>query len=480
MLTYKDVLALDKNSAYWHVPQAQLMENAGRAVAVITLRYVEKLGRNIFVVCGLGNNGGDGFVAARYLRENDCKVKVALLGKPEEIKTEITKVNYERVKGIVATFERVNLVKELEKANIVIDAMLGVGVVGVLKEPYLSAVKLINKYKAKTKFVIAVDVPTGLGTKHAIVPNVTVTFHDLKEGMNRKNSGRIIVKDIGIPKEAEKCIGPGELVYYPKPEKDSKKGDNGIVLVIGGGPYTGAPALAALAAYRTGVDLVHLAVPSSIYQIIASFSPNFIVHPIGNKILNLEAVPAIMELTKKVDSVLIGPGLGNEEQTKQAIKELVRKIALPLVIDASAFDAINLKDIKSKNGVVTPHAGEFKKLTNLRLPKTTEARVPIVEKIANKTKMTILLKANIDIISDGKRTKLNYTGNEAMTVGGTGDVLAGIIAALLAKKVEPFRAACMGAFINGYAGDKVFKEKSYSLLATDIIEKIPEVLREFL
>ncbi|MDI6708174.1 MAG: NAD(P)H-hydrate dehydratase [Candidatus Thermoplasmatota archaeon] len=478
MLTYRDVLALDRNSEYWLVPQAELMENAGRAVAGVALRHIEK-GRNVIIICGLGNNGGDGFVAARYLKENNCNVKVILLGKPEDIKTEIAKANYDRVRDIAESFENVNLAKELEKADIIIDAMLGVGVSGKLKEPYLSVVKLIDKYKS-SKFIIAVDVPTGLGTTFAVIPNITVTFHDLKEGMSRKNSGRIIVEDIGIPKEAEKCTGPGELVYYPKPEKDSKKGDNGRVLVIGGGPYTGAPALAASAAYRTGVDLVHLAVPSAIYQITASYSPNFIVHSVDREILTQNAIGKILELAEKVDSVVIGPGLGNAKETKVAIKELVAKITLPLVIDANAFDAIKLHNIKNKTGVVTPHSKEFKKLTGQAFPKELDKRISSVEKFAKQVKMVILLKAPIDIISNGSKTKLSYTGNEAMTVGGTGDVLAGIVAALLAKKVEPFRAACMGAFINGHAGDLVFKEKSYSLLATDIIEKIPMVLKEFL
>lgn len=476
MLTYKDVLALDRNSAYWGVVQANLMENAGKAVAEVALKWVEKLGRNILVVSGLGNNGGDGFVAAQELSKS-CKVKIILLGKSEEIKTELARQNYKKIKNLVSSLEAVNLDNELENADLIIDAGLGVGVKGKLKEPYSSAVKALNKSR---KFVLAVDVPTGLGTKHAVKPAVTVTFHDLKEGMSAKNSGRIIIKKIGIPEEAEKFTGPGELVFYPRPKKLAKKGDNGRVLVIGGGPYTGAPALAALAAYRAGVDLVHLAVPSSVYQIIASFSPNFIVHPVGDKILTEEAIPTILDLAKKVDSIVIGPGLGNAEQTKHAVKELVRLTKPRLVLDASAFDALTLRDIKTKEGIVTPHAGEFKKLTYIGLPKKLEARVAIVEKIAKRTKMAILLKAATDIISDGKRTKLNSTGNEAMTVGGTGDVLAGICAALLAKKVEGFRAACMSAFINGKAGELAFKEKSYSLLATDLIEKMPEVFKEFL
>jgi NAD(P)H-hydrate epimerase len=300
--------------------------------------------------------------------------------------------------------------------------------------------------------------------------------------MNRKNSGRIVVKDIGIPKEAEKFVGPGELVYYPIPKKTSKKGDSGRVLIVGGGPYTGAPVLAALAAYRIGVDLVHLAVPSAIYQIIASFSPNFIVYPIGNKYLSAQEVSTILKLIRKlrIDSVLLGPGLGKAKETKLAIEKLTEKIDIPLVIDANAFDFLTLEDLENKLCIATPHAREFEKFTNLKLPKELDARTKLVEKISRNTGIVILLKASTDIISDGKSTKLNPLGNVGMTVGGTGDTLAGIVAGLLAKGVKPFRAACLGVFINCYAGELAFKEKTYSLLATDLIEKIPEVLKEFL
>ena len=151
-----------------------------------------------------------------------------------------------------------------------------------------------------------------------------------------------------------------------------------------------------------------------------------------------------------------------------------------MVVDASAFDALTINDIKNKEGVVTPHRNEFKRLTGVSLLDNPENNVRIVEKFAKKTRMTILLKGNIDIISDGEKTKLNRTGNPGMSVGGTGDVLSGIVGGLLAKNISSFNAARMAAFINGFAGDLAFEEKSYSLMATDVIEKIPEVLKRFL
>jgi NAD(P)H-hydrate epimerase len=473
MLTFDEVSVLDRNSDFLGVPTSMLMENAGRGVADV----IRKIGKKkILFFCGLGNNGGDGFVAARHLIDS-CTVKVILLGSPDSIKTEDAKENYRKIKNIVEEIDNVNISDEIKKSDIVVDSMFGVGISGRIRQPYLKCINSINNSR---KTVVSVDVPTGFGTKTIVKPKITVTFHDIKEGMNEKNSGKIIIKKIGIPEDAERYVGPGEMVYYPSPKKDSHKGENGVVLIIGGGPYSGAPALAGLAAYRTGVDLAHIATPKKTYQIIASYSPNLIVAPLSNDILVEEDVKQLLRLSSKADSVVIGPGLGNAEETKKAIRTFVKKCNKPLVVDASGFDALTIDEIKNKNGVVTPHRNEFKRLTGVSLLNNPENNVRIVEKFAKKTKMTILLKGNIDIISDGEKTKLNRTGNPGMSVGGTGDVLSGIVGGLLAKNVSSFNAARMGAFINGYAGDLAFEEKSYSLMATDVVEKIPEVLKRFL
>jgi NAD(P)H-hydrate epimerase len=473
MLTFDEVLVLDRNSEFYGVKTSMLMENAGRGVADVVKNIGKK---NVLIFCGLGNNGGDGFVASRYLMET-CNVKVILLGSPDKIKTENAKENYRKIKNIVEEIDDVTVSDEIKKSDILVDSMLGVGISGRVRQPYLKCINSINKFK---KTVVSVDVPTGIGTKNSVKPKITVTFHDVKEGMNKKNSGKIIIKKIGIPEEAEKYAGPGEMVYYPKPRKSSHKGENGVVLVIGGGPYSGAPALAALAAYRTGADLVHIATPEKTYSIVASYSPNFIVHPLSSDILVEEDVKHLLKLSSKADSVIVGPGLGNMEETKKAVKTFVKKCSKPLVVDASAFDALTINDIKNKNGVITPHRNEFKRLTNTSLSNNLENNVKVVKSWAKKIKMTILLKRSIDIISDGEKTRLNRTGNPGMAVGGTGDVLSGIVGGLLAKNVSSFNAARVAAFMNGFAGDLAFEEKSYSIMATDVVEKIPEVLKRFL
>lgn len=191
----------------------------------------------------------------------------------------------------------------------------------------------------------------------------------------------------------------------------------------------------------------------------------------------------LLQFSRGMDVVAIGPGLGNAAETISAIQSIIRGVDKPLVVDADAIGACGARPqiLKRKSGVLTPHAGEFKKLTGKTLPHDDlDKRKAMVKEAASRLKMTILLKGPVDIISDGSYIKLNRIHNDAMTVGGTGDVLTGIVAGLIAQKATPFAAARIGAFSAGLAGDLAFEEKSYGLLATDVIEKIPFVLRRYL
>jgi len=483
MISDKEVKVLDRNSEYYGVPTLQLMENAGKGVAEFIRSTLKKQKKDILIFCGTGNNGGDGFVAARYLAQY-YNVSVFLAG--TDIKTEIAQKNYRKLGSyeIKISTSLNDLETLLANHDVIVDALLGIGLTGELKEPYKTIVKKINA--AKKKLIVSVDVPTGIGTKLAVQPNHTITFHDVKNGMTKANSGTIHVVDIGIPQEALTYVGPGELsVYYPRPAKKSHKGDNGIVLVIGGGPYIGAPALSGLAALRTGVDLVYIATPKRSWKSIAAFSPNFIVKDLSADMLTKKDLPLIENLVKKSTAVILGPGLGSHKDTEDAIIPLVQtilKAKKPLVIDADALKPVgeHLTVIKNSTTVVTPHVGEFKKLTGITLSQEVDERIRVVNTWAKKLGVTIFLKGYIDVLSDGNHLKLNKVHNEAMTVGGTGDVLAGIIGALLSKGVEPFNAVRIAAFLNGEAGNEAFQKKSYGLLATDIIEKIPDVLKEYL
>ena len=229
------------------------------------------------------------------------------------------------------------------------------------------------------------------------------------------------------------------------------------------------------------VDLVHLAVPESIFSIVASYSPNFIVHSLAGKMLTERNEKSLLDMTSKVDAVVIGCGLGDDEKTKRAVRRIIKICTKPLVIDADAIKAVSeeLSVMKGKNCVITPHLGEFRLLTNT-FPDDLNAIEREVKSTARALGITVLLKGRVDIISDGRNVKLNNFGNQAMSVGGTGDALAGVVGALLSKRVSPYNSARVGAFINSYAGDLAFEEKGYSMLATDLIEKIPEVLKRFM
>lgn len=483
MISEKEIKVLDRNSEYYGVPPLQLMENAGKNTAEFIKFLVKKTKKTILILCGSGNNGGDGLVAARYLSQ-DYTVSVFLAS--AEMKTEIAKKNLQRLQTYNVKFFTApsDIEKLLINHDVLVDALLGIGLSGELKEPFVSLVKKIST--TKKKLIISVDIPTGLGTTTAITPNYTITFHDIKEGMNEKNSGTIHVADIGIPQDAITYVGPGELVtYYPRPAKKSHKGDNGVVLVVGGGPYIGAPALCGLAALRTGVDLVYIATPKRSWKSVAAFSPNFIVRDLTSDMLTVNDLPIIEPILQKCTAVVLGPGLGNAAETEAAIIPLVNHILKnkkPLVIDADAMRPIgeHLDVIKNMPTIATPHVGEFKKLTGIMLSQDVDERIRSVQEWAGRIGITIFLKGFIDVLSDGTHTKLNKVHNEAMTVGGTGDVLAGIIGALLSKGVAPFNAVRIAAFLNGEAGNEAFHKKSYGLVATDVIDEIPDVLKKYL
>ena len=483
MISEAEMKTLDRNSEYYGVPALQLMENAGKSISEFVRYTVKDTKKNILILCGPGNNGGDGFVAARYLTQY-YKVSVFLAG--TQIKTEIALRNFQKLQTYeVKIYSASHDVDRLLAENdVLIDALLGTGLAGELKDPYATIVKKINQTTGKT--IVSIDVPTGLNSTHTITPEYTITFHDIKKGMNNQNSGKIHVTDIGIPKEALAYVGPGELsVYYPRPAKNSHKGENGIVLIVGGGPYIGAPALSGLSALRTGVDLVYITTPKRSWMSIAAFSPNFIVKDLRHEKLTPDDIPSIEELLGKCTAVILGPGLGTAHQTEEAIVTVIQRVIAekkPLVLDADAINPIaeHLSLLKNTATVVTPHVGEFKKLAGITLSQDLEERLNTVKEWASNIGITIFLKGYIDIISDGTSVKQNKIHNEAMTVGGTGDVLAGIIGALLSKKVKPFEAARIAAFLNGEAGNKAFQKKSYGLLATDIIEEIPTILKKYL
>ncbi len=274
---------------------------------------------------------------------------------------------------------------------------------------------------------------------------------------------------------------------YKKRTRDAHKYDYGILLVIGGSEfYSGSPALSAMAAFASGVDMVRILAPRRAADIIASFSPNLAAFPLIGKYLDREDLATILSQTKSAEisgdkkaAAVIGGGAGRSEETQAVILEYLSQVSIPAVIDADAIHAVAKKPevIAGKNFLVTPHSYEFFVLTGKKVKDLPlEEKMKIVEAEAKRLQTTILLKGATDIISDGKEVALNTTGSGFMTKGGMGDTLAGIAGALIARGVNIFEAAQAAAYINGEAGDLAGKKMGESVTATDLIKAIPEIL----
>ena len=262
---------------------------------------------------------------------------------------------------------------------------------------------------------------------------------------------------------------------YKKRRNWSHKFDFGSLLIIGGSRvYSGSPGFNALAALRSGCDLVTIAAPQRSANIVASFSPDLITHPLKGDYLTNHHVKYLINLSKKMDAVVIGGGLGRNKQTLKAVDNYLKKTKIPAVVDADAIHAVAHKELRN-NIVLTPHSREFYVLTGKKPGENLKERIRVVKKTANDINAVILLKGHIDIISDGLHTALNNTGNTYMTKGGTGDTLAGICGSLLAQGASQFDAACASAYINGAAGDLAAKTRKQSLLATDVLDKIDKI-----
>ena len=267
----------------------------------------------------------------------------------------------------------------------------------------------------------------------------------------------------------------------PPRRKDAHKRANGTVCVVGGSRlYHGAPFLCALGAMRSGVDLVFIAVPAPIATAVRSLSPDFIVVPLPDSKLTRGNVSKLMSWVQDVDAFAVGPGLGpqNPESVAQALNRF-KGDGRGLVVDADALRPQILPSIGRTKAVVTPHAREFERLFGQKLPDDTRGRAEVVSAQARRAGVTVLLKGPTDVISDGEQVAFNETHSSAMTVGGTGDVLTGVTAGLVAKKVPPFEAACAAAYVNGAAGVEAAKELGMHITASDVANRIANVMKRF-
>ena len=475
MITSERMAAVDRNAAALGVPRKQLMESSGNAVAD-AVRRVAGAGASVAIVAGRGNNGGDGFVAARFLDDHD--VTIHLLGRPETIRTEIARENWNALQTAEYDTRAVTDSADLDLSgpDVIVDAMLGTGVTGALREPEATAATEINRADAP---VVSVDVPSGVDADSgeaadlAVDADRVVTFHDRTPGLDAVDAA-VTVADIGIPAAAERFVGPGDLLGLDR-APDSHKGDAGEVLVVGGGPYTGAPALAGQAALRAGADLVRIACPNAVADTVQGYSENLILRPYDGERFAPEHVDEVLETAVRHDVVVIGPGLGRHDETRSAVREFLTRYDGTAVVDADALAVVPEVDTDATL-LCTPHQGELRGMGG-ETATDWRTRTKLVAEFAAELGHLLLVKGPYDVVSDGDETRVNRTGNPGMTVGGTGDVLAGATGAL-ACVLPPRQAASIAAYATGRAGDAAAEAAGEGLLATDLPDRLPAALRD--
>ncbi|PSP88498.1 bifunctional ADP-dependent NAD(P)H-hydrate dehydratase/NAD(P)H-hydrate epimerase [Halobacteriales archaeon QS_4_69_34] len=479
MITTERMAAVDRNAAALGVPRKQLMESSGNAVARAVGEVADPDDR-VTIVAGRGNNGGDAFAAARFL--DAYEPRVLLLGRAESIGTEIARENWAALQQGEYDAHEVGDSRALDLAgpggatpDVVVDAMLGTGIAGALREPEASAARAID---ASDATVVSVDVPSGVDAdtgdapESAVVADHVVTFHDAKPGLDALDAD-VTVADIGIPRAAERLAGPGDLLSVRR-DPHSEKGDAGRVLVVGGGPYTGAPALAARGALRAGADLAFVSVPERVFGPIAGYAQDLIVQPYEAAHLTPAQVDGLVETATDYDDVVVlGPGLGSAEATEDAVREFLAAFEGRAVVDADALSAV--PEVETGATLVcTPNRHE---LAAMGGPDVDDLRAASeeIEAFAAELGHVVLAKANEDVATDGETTRVSRAGTSGMTVGGTGDTLAGIVAAFLASH-DPLDAATMAPYANGRAAELVGAERGDGLLASDLLDALPEAI----
>jgi hydroxyethylthiazole kinase-like uncharacterized protein yjeF len=470
---------LDLNSEELGVPVERLMSNAGRALAKELARHARK-GRAILLLCGKGNNGGDGLAAAATLQAQGHAAHVVLAEPPARIASAAAQAHFRRLAEGTWTVWKGRPDPAWKDAAVVADFLLGSGLAGPPRPPYDALVRYANGRRKAGATVVSCDVPSGWGTPVAVVPDVTVALHRAQTGLSRATAGTVKVAPIGIPARAVD-IGFGDLdAGYPPVRHDSHKGDNGLVLVVAGSlALPGASRYATLGAYRSGADLVHAAAPPAVAPILRAWGPEALVHEAGRGEqgghLTPAALPVIERLMDRCRALVLGPGLGSHPATLRAARAVLEAAAdrgLPTVVDADGLDALD-DGLLARHGarmVLTPHAREFLDLAG------REATRANVQAYARQHGVTVLRKSSVDVVSDGDRTRECRRGHPTLTVGGTGDVLAGITGCLLAKGAAPFEAACAASYLLKSAGEVAASVRSYGATASDVAEAIPAVL----
>jgi len=458
ILSPSEMKEIDNNS---NIPQIVLMENAGRSVA----DEIKDISNSFLILCGSGNNGGDGFVIARWLKKFKKNVKVIIFN--DDFKTNETKTNFQLLKVFeveIEKFEKQKFLEDVKNYEVIVDAIFGTGFKGSLKDNYYDAVEISNNLN---KIRIAIDMPTGVNGENGFVENIafksdlTFTFafeklgHYLFEG--KIHSGKIKVIDIGI--EEKLAEGKGFLYLehsdilnlLPKYKGYESKRDKGKVLIIGGSKdYTGAVILNVIGALSSGVGLIYCAVPKTIYPYIVGKIPEAILIPLEdeNGYLNGKSFSDLMSKNLNFDSIVVGSGISRNESVKEFMNKILN-LDLNKIIDADGIWAISEKvNLLDEKTIITPHVGEMGFIINKEPKFIDRNRINIALDFSKNYKCVLLLKGNPSVIVQKNFRFLNIWGDEKLARGGSGDVLSGLIGGFLAQNVSPIYSGVISAYLH--------------------------------
>jgi NAD(P)H-hydrate epimerase len=477
------------------IPGIELMERAGAGMAELVQAHAPD-GR-VVVVCGKGNNGGDGLVVARLLRDRGREVEVLLLADPDELQGD-ARTNFERLPGTAARrFEA----SALRGATAILDAILGTGFAGEPRDPARAAIEAINR-ASDGATIVACDVPSGVdgSTGEVAGPAVraaaTATFHAGKPGLwiapGKAHAGEVTVIDIGIPEAAPVrtdigLIEDGVLSLIPRRGRDSTKFAAGSVLVCGGSlGLTGAPCLASEAAMRAGAGYVTAFVPASLNLVFETRLLEVMTVPLPDRDGTLQpaGISQVLERTDRADALVLGPGIGRRQAAVELCRDLARRVDIPLLLDADGLNAHadQLGSLAKRTAptVLTPHAGELGRLLGRSSDEIGRHRLSSVREAAARAQAVVVLKGDDTIVAEpAGRAAVNRGDAAALATAGTGDVLSGLIGALLSKRMDAFEAACAGVFVHARAGQFAAQTVGpEGVIASDVIEALPRARLE--
>ena len=507
VLTAAQMREVDRRTSELGVPGIVLMENAGhRVVEFLEKQYAPLAEQRVVIFCGKGNNGGDGMVVARqlYTRIRPRSLHVVLAGDPADMRGDAAQ-NYKMLQAVGCPVSQ-EITPEMQAATLIVDALLGTGIHGAANGRSAELIRAINE-RFPLAGVVALDLPSGLDSDSgaivgdAVVADHTVTFTAPKlcQALSPacEFAGRLHVAPIGSPPdlyERDSSIWlalsePSLFAHLFSPRaRDSNKGMYGHVLVIAGGRgKTGAAAMAGVAALRAGTGLVTVASAASAITAIASHSPEIMTEPLAETsggAISTRSLDdgSLRQILAGKNVIAVGPGMGRDPETVQFVRRLVAALPQPMVVDADGLNALAGQELRSKGPrIFTPHPGEMSRLAGKTVPEIQHDRIASARSFATEHGIQLVLKGNRTVIAapDG-RVWINPTGSPAMASGGTGDVLTGLLAGLLAQFPEQIEAATLAAvWLHGKAGELgAAKLGEKTLIATDLFEFLPEAMRE--